>query len=63
MASLGRKERFRLQNAIFYADFGEFLPLTGLLVSASAQKIYKFGKKIIAVNGFDDYYKEFTCKD
>jgi len=26
-------------------------------------KLYKFGKKIIAVGKFDDYYKKFDYKD
>jgi hypothetical protein len=37
--------------------------LSGFFMSALARKIYKFDKKIIAVNEFDDYYKKFTYKD
>jgi hypothetical protein len=32
-------------------------------VSQQAQKLCKFAKKVIAPNGFDDYYKQFSCKD
>jgi hypothetical protein len=31
--------------------------------SELGQKLRKFGKKMIALAGFDDYYKSFTCKD
>jgi hypothetical protein len=31
--------------------------------STRRQKLRKFGKKMIALDGFDDYYKSFTCKD
>jgi len=27
------------------------------------QKLREFDKNIIALAGFDDYYKSFTCKD
>ena len=27
------------------------------------EKLYKNSKKIIALNGFDDYYNKFVCKD
>ena len=27
------------------------------------QKLYKFDKKIIAIKGFDDYYKRFDYND
>ena len=27
------------------------------------EKLYKFDKNIIAIDGFDDYYKEFGYKD
>jgi len=31
--------------------------------SRQGQKLRNFGKKIIALAGFDDYYNSFTCKD
>lgn len=40
---------FRLENAFFATNLG--------------QKLYKFGKKVIAVDGVDDYYNEFGYKD
>jgi len=31
-------------------------------IGALGEKIYKINKKIIALNGFDDYYNKFACK-
>jgi hypothetical protein len=27
------------------------------------QKLQKFGEKVIAINGFDDYYNKFDCRN
>jgi hypothetical protein len=32
-------------------------------MSDQCEKLYKINKKIIALNGFDDYYNKFVCKD
>jgi len=33
------------------------------IISTPGEKLYKINKKIIALNGFDDYYNKFACKD
>jgi len=60
---LGRERGILPWERLFYRDFVDFGPLNFDIVSDRYEKLYKINKKIIALNGFDDYYNKFACKD
>jgi hypothetical protein len=39
-----------------------FQPVVFDVAGTVCEKLYKINKKIIALNGFDDYYNKFACK-
>jgi hypothetical protein len=50
------------EKRLFYADLWVFCTQYYLCIRPG-QKLCKFAKKVIAPDGFDDYYKQFGCKD
>ena len=57
------KQLLLTAKRLFYGNCGVFCRFLDLSPPDNSKNYVNFDKKIIALIGFDDYYKKFTCKD